>query len=63
VIVLEMVILVKPPNERCHMTKLNVNIMTKRLAEKLAKEVAFRNKKAEGGIAVRRGQIKGKKGK
>jgi hypothetical protein len=44
------------------MKKLNVNIMTKRLAETLAKEVAFRNKKVEGGIAVRRGQIKGKKG-
>jgi hypothetical protein len=45
------------------MKKLNVNIMTKRLAEKLAKEVAFRNKKTEGGIAVRNGQVKGKKGK
>ncbi len=44
------------------MKKVNVNIMTKRLAETVAKEVAFRKKKVEGGIAVRRGQIKGKKG-
>jgi hypothetical protein len=31
------------------MKKLNANIMTKRLAEKLAKEVAFRNKKLTAG--------------
>jgi hypothetical protein len=42
--------------------KLNVKIMTKQLADTVAKEVAFRNKKVEGGIAVRRGQTKGKKG-
>ena len=45
------------------MTKLNVKILTKQLADTIAKEVAVREKKAEGGIAVRRGQIKGKKGK
>ena len=43
--------------------KLHINVMTKQLADTLAKEVALREKKAEGGIAVRRGQIKGKKEK
>ncbi len=43
--------------------KFNVNVLTKQLADTLAKEIAVREKKAEGGIAVRRGQIKGKKGK
>ena len=43
--------------------KLNIKIMTKGLADTLAKEIAFRGKKAEGGIAVRRGQIKGEKNK
>ncbi len=43
--------------------KLNVKIMTKQLAETLAKEVAFRAKKAQGGIAVRRGQTKVEKAK
>jgi hypothetical protein len=42
---------------------LNINIMTKHLADTLAKEVAFRGKKAQGGIAVRRGQTKGEKSK
>jgi hypothetical protein len=42
---------------------LNIKIMTKQLADTLAKEVAFREKKAQGGIAVRRGQRKGEKGK
>jgi hypothetical protein len=42
---------------------LNVKIMTKGLADSVAKEIAFRGKKAEGGIAVRRGQIKGQKNK
>jgi hypothetical protein len=45
------------------MKKLNVKMMTQQLANTLAKEVALRTKKAEGGIAVRRGQTKGKKGK
>jgi hypothetical protein len=45
------------------MTKLNVKIMTKQLADTVAKEIAVREKKAEGGIAVKRGQIKSKKGK
>ena len=45
------------------MKKLNVKIMTKQVAEPLAKEVAFRGKKTEGGIAVRRGQTKGEKNK
>jgi hypothetical protein len=42
---------------------LNVKMMTKKLADSLAKEVAFRGKKAQGGIAVRRGQIKDEKQK
>jgi hypothetical protein len=45
------------------MKKVNVKMMTKQLADMLAKELAVREKKAEGGIAVRRGQSKGKKGK
>ena len=45
------------------MKKLNVKMMTKQLSDTLAKELALREKKAEGGIAVRRGQTKGKKGK
>ena len=45
------------------MKKLNVKIMTKQLTETLAKELAFREKKSEGGIAVRRGQTKVKKDK
>jgi hypothetical protein len=43
------------------MKKLNVKLMTKNLADMLAKEVALRGKKAEGGIAVRRGQTKDEK--
>jgi hypothetical protein len=43
--------------------KLNVNVMTKKLADTLARENALRGKKAEGGIAVRRGQTKGEKNK
>ena len=43
--------------------KLNVNVMTKKLAETVAKENAFRAKKAEGGIAARRGHTKGEKGR
>ena len=42
---------------------LNIKIMTKQLTATLAKEIAFRGKKAQGGIAVRRGQTKGEKGK
>jgi hypothetical protein len=42
---------------------INIKMMTKQLADTLAKEVAFREKKAQGGIAVRRGQTKGQKGK
>lgn len=45
------------------MKKMNVKLMTKQLADTLAKEVAFREKKAQGGIAVRRGQAKGAKNK
>jgi hypothetical protein len=45
------------------MKKVNVKMMTKQLSDTLAKELALRGKKAEGGIAVRRGQTKGKKGK
>ena len=45
------------------MKKLNMKIMTKQLSDTLAKEVAVREKKSEGGIAVRRGQTKDKKGK
>lgn len=45
------------------MKKLNVKIMTQRLANTLAKEAALRGKKVEGGIAARRGQIKGEKNK
>jgi hypothetical protein len=62
-IVVERLIFAKSPNERKKMKKLNVKIMTKQLAKTLAKEVAFRNKKVEGGIAVRRGQTKGEKNK
>ena len=42
---------------------LNVKIMTKQIADSLAKDNAFRSKKSEGGIAVRRRQTKGQKGK
>jgi hypothetical protein len=42
---------------------LNITIMTKRLAASLAKEVAFRGKKAPEGIAPWRGQAKDEKGK
>jgi hypothetical protein len=42
---------------------LNIKMMTKHLTEALAKEVAFREKKAQRGVAVRRGQTKGEKGK
>jgi hypothetical protein len=42
---------------------LNVKIMTKQLADTVAKATALRGKKAEGGIAARRGQIKGEKNK
>jgi hypothetical protein len=42
---------------------LNIKIMTKQLTDSLAKEAAFREKKAQGGIAVRRGRTKGEKGK
>jgi hypothetical protein len=42
---------------------LNIKVMTKHLADTLSKEIAFRGKKAQGGIAVRRGQTKGEKGK
>jgi hypothetical protein len=42
---------------------LNAKLMTKQLADTLAKETAIRGKKAEGGIAARRGQIKGEKNK
>ena len=45
------------------MKKLNVKMMTKQLADTVAKKLAVREKKSEGGIAVRRGQTKGKKGK
>ncbi len=45
------------------MKKLNVKMMTKQLADTLAKEVVLREKKGDGGIAVRRGQSKGKIGK
>ena len=45
------------------MKKLNIKIMTKQVADALAKEITVREKKVEGGIAVKRGQIKGKKGK
>ena len=45
------------------MKKVNVKMMTKQLSDTLAKELAFRGKKAQGGIAVRRGQTKDKKGK
>jgi hypothetical protein len=45
------------------MKKLNVKIMTKQLAHTLAKELAMHEKKVEGGITVRRGQAKGKKGR
>jgi hypothetical protein len=63
--VLESLIPANSPNERSIMKqkKLHINVMTKQLADTLAKEVAIREKKAEGGIAVRRGQIKGKKEK
>ena len=44
------------------MKKLNVKIMTKQVANTLAKEIAVREKKVDGGFAVKRGQIKGKKG-
>jgi hypothetical protein len=45
------------------MKKLNVKIMTKQVADALAKEIAVRGKKAQGGIGVRRGQTRGEKGK
>jgi hypothetical protein len=45
------------------MKKLNVKMMTKQLTDSVAKEVAFRGKKSERGIAVRRGQTKGEKKK
>ena len=41
----------------------NVKMMTKLLADALAKETALRGKKAEGDIAVRRGQTKREKNK
>jgi hypothetical protein len=44
------------------MKKLNIKIMTKQVADTLAKEIAVRGKKVDRGIAVKRGQIKGKKG-
>ena len=45
------------------MKKLNVKILTKQLNDSVAKEIALRAKKVESGIAVRRGQIKDRKGK
>jgi hypothetical protein len=42
---------------------LKAKIMTKQLADTLAKETALRGRKSEGGIAVRRGQIKDEKNK
>jgi hypothetical protein len=42
---------------------LNIKIMTKQLTDTLAKEATFRGKKAQGGIAVRRGRTNGEKGK
>jgi len=45
------------------MKKQNVKMMTKQLADTVAKEVAQREKKPEGGIAARRGSTNGKKGK
>jgi hypothetical protein len=45
------------------MTKLAVKLMTKQLADKVAKEAALRKKKVDGGIAVRRGQTKDEKRK
>jgi hypothetical protein len=48
-------------SERRKMKKLKVRIMTKQLADKVEKEITLRGKKAEGGIAVRRGQTKGEK--
>jgi hypothetical protein len=41
----------------------NVSMMTKKLAASLAMDLALREKKSDGGIAVRRGPTKGKKGK
>ena len=64
-IVFDKLIPARPPNERRTMKPktLNAKLMTKQLADTLAKEVAIRGKKAEGGIAVRRGQTKGEKNK
>jgi hypothetical protein len=45
------------------MKNRNVKLMSKQVADTLAKEVAVREKKSEKGIAVRRGQIKGEKNK
>jgi hypothetical protein len=42
---------------------LSAKILTKQLSDTVAKDVALRGMKIEGGIAVRRGQIKGKKDK
>ena len=45
------------------MKKLNLKIMTKQLADSLAKESAVREKRVEGGIVGRRGKTREKKGK
>ncbi len=45
------------------MKKPNVEMMTKQLAETLAKKRAVRDKKLDAGIADKRGQSRGKKGK
>ena len=45
------------------MKKPNVEMMTKQLAGTLEKKRAVREKKVDAGIADRRGQTKGKKGK
>lgn len=42
---------------------LSAKMMTKQIADRVAKELAVRQKRSEGGIAVRRGQIKGEKNK
>ena len=59
----ERLIPAKPANERRTMKPkmFKANVMTKKLADTLAKETALRAKKSEGGIAARRGQTKGEK--
>lgn len=60
-IVVEKLVPANPKNKRrtMKMKTISAKIMTKGFADGLAKEIAFRGRKAEGGIAARREQTKG----